>query len=49
LRGRRPDVVGICGWILEATGSWAALFIAALAGRVAGIILLFDLPEPREK
>jgi MFS family permease len=37
------------GWILEATSSWVALFIVALAGPVAGIVLLRRLPEPRHR
>jgi hypothetical protein len=37
------------GGFLEATSSWVALFIVALAGPVAGIVLLRRLPEPRHR
>jgi hypothetical protein len=38
----------IGGWIITGTGSWTAMFVVAMAGPVAGIILLRGLPEPRE-
>jgi hypothetical protein len=38
----------IGGWIVNGTGSWTAMFAVAMAGPVAGIILLRGLPEPRE-
>jgi MFS family permease len=37
----------IGGWILQSTGSYPALFIAALAGPVVALFLLRRLPEPR--
>ena len=37
----------IGGWILQATGSWEALFAAAMAGPVVALFLLRGLPEPR--
>jgi len=39
----------IGGWILQATGSWVALFGVALAGPAVGIFMLRGLPEPRER
>ncbi len=39
----------IGGWILQATGSYAALFIAAMAGPVIALFMLRGLPEPRRE
>jgi MFS family permease len=35
------------GWLLSATGSYAALFGLAAAGSLAGLVLALRLPEPR--
>jgi MFS family permease len=35
------------GWILAATGSYAALFVAAMAGPFVALVMIRGLPEPR--
>jgi MFS family permease len=37
----------IGGWILQGTGSYLTLFIAAMAGPVIALVMLRGLPEPR--
>ncbi len=39
----------IGGWLLSATGSYTALFLAAAAGPLAGLLLTMGLPEPRRR
>ena len=39
----------IGGWILQATGSYVALFVAAMAGPVIALFMLRGLPEPRRE